>query len=269
MSKEFSLVVCGAPRVGKSTLVNALCGRQVADTSSSLNPHTNKTSKYLLKRNDISSNSIECTIAIHDTPGIESWTEKDLRTYFTNLMKESQPLCMIYCASPGSFARLDQLQWLVDTCIQSNIFCAFVCTNKYSGTLEQRKIVLNDFHSLLTRYHSLTRNEDNIKYYGDVALCTAVNSIVYEDRDLAVRKEVEGINELIFGILRSLKDDEKAVGWCYTIADNDSFWSMMQEKLIEFFHLAKPVVTRFFEDHGKEISAALLTLVLAAIRRRV
>ncbi len=61
---------------------------------------------------------------------------------FANIMKKSKPVCMIYCASPGSFTRLDHLHWVVDTSIQSNIFCALVCTNKYCGGSERRYQVL-------------------------------------------------------------------------------------------------------------------------------
>jgi GTPase SAR1 family protein len=266
MAKEFSIAVCGSPRVGKSTIVNAICGRHVANTSDSLDAHTDKIQKYVLNRNE---DSARYSITIYDTPGIESWTEKNVRSYFSNIMKESKPLCMIYCASPGSFLRLDYLQWVVDTCIQSNIFCALVCTNKYSGGgADKRNSVLRDFHSLLTRYHNMTRDENNIKYYGDVALCTAVNSILYEDRELGVRKEVEGINELIFGILTSLKD-ENAVGWCYTIADNESFWENMKLQLMKFYELSQPVVSKFFDEHGKEIATGLIAIILAVIKRKL
>ncbi|CAF0928223.1 unnamed protein product [Rotaria sordida] len=249
MPKEFTIAVCGSARVGKSTLVNALCGKQ---------------------RNDILANdnasSMEYSITIYDTPGIESWTEQHVQSYFSKIMEQSKPLCMIYCASPGSFARLDQLQWLIDNCIKSNIFCAFVCTNKYSGGTERRAQVLKDFHSLLTGYHGMTRDEGNIKYYGNVALCTAVNSIVYEDREFGVRKEVEGINELIFGILTSLKDD-KIVGWCYTVADNQSFWVTMQSQLIKFFEISQQAVTKFFNERGKDIVESVIPLILSVLKR--
>ncbi|CAF0980203.1 unnamed protein product [Adineta steineri] len=267
MSRDFSIVICGAARVGKSTLVNAICGREVARTSGSLCSQTDRMEKYIINKTD-NENSIEYTITIYDTPGIESWSKDHIQNYFSKIMNESKPLCMIYCASPGSFARLDQLQWLVDTCIRSNIFCALVCTNKYSGGSQRRQQVLKDFHSLLIGYHGMTRDESNIKYYGNVALCTAVNSIVYEDTELNIRKEVEGINELIFGILISLKD-ENIVGWCCTIADNQSFWITMQAKIIEYYELAKPVAIKFWDKHGDEIARSLIPLILALIKRKL
>ena len=265
MAKEFNITICGSPRVGKSTLVNALCGKQVAKISNSLTSHTDKIEKYILKQND---NLNEYSITIYDTPGIESWTEEHVRTYFSNIMKESKPLCMIYCASPGSFARLDHLQWVVNICIQSNIFCALVCTNKYSGGTDKRNQVLKEFDSLLTDYHTITRNENNIKYYNNIALCTSVNSIIYEDKELNIKKDIEGINELIFGILISLKDDRIAA-WCYTIADNQSFWTTMQEQIIKFYHLSQPIISKFFDEHGKEIASSLIPLILAVIKRRL
>ena len=175
---------------------------------------------------------------------------------------------MIFCASPGSYARLDQLQWLVNTCIQSNIFCALVCTNKYSGGPERRAHVLSDFHSLLNQYSLLSREADGVQYYGDVALCTSVNSIVYEDADWNVRKEVDGVNELILGILTSLKGD-KVAAWCYTIAENERFWETMKTKLMEAYEFLRPIVNDFLEKHGQEIAKVMIPLIIAAIKRRL
>jgi hypothetical protein len=182
-------------------------------------------------------------------------------------MMESNPLCMIYCASPGSFARLDQLEWIIDTCIRSNIYCALVCTNKYSGGSEHRQQLLNDFNSIILKYRSMTKDEHNIKYYGNIALCTSVNSIIFEDEDLGVRKEVEGINELLFAITTSLKDD-KLAAWCFTIADNESFWSTMGQRLLEFFEVAQPVIEKFVREHGTEIAKQLIPIIIRSILKK-
>jgi GTPase SAR1 family protein len=269
MSKQFNIVVCGSAHVGKSTLVNALCGKEVASTSSSsLCSETDQIEKYFLNRisipTDEERNSIEYSIAIYDTPGIESWTKEHLQKYFSKIMMESNPLCMIYCASPGSFARLDQLQWIIDTAIQSNIFCALVCTNKYSGGSQRRNHVLNDFHSLLSRYHTMTKDDNQIKYYGDVALCTSVNSIRYEDEDFEVKKEVEGINELLFGITSLLKDD-KLAAWCYTIAENDSFWLTTTNQISKLFQIARPVIEELVQKHGKHVAKFLIPIIIKSI----
>ncbi|CAF4658387.1 unnamed protein product [Rotaria sp. Silwood1] len=271
-SFQFNIAVCGSTCVGKSTLVNALCGKEVAKTSSSLCSTTNEIKKYVLNRTcqsvNEASSSTEYTITVWDTPGIESWTIDNVQKHFTQIMVESTPLCMIYCASPGSFARLDQLKWLVETCIKSNIFCALVCTNKYSGGSKQRAEVLKDFHSLLTSYHAMTREEANIKYYGNVALCTSVNSIIYEDMDYGVRKDVEGINELIFAIITSLKDD-KLVAWCYTIAENESFWLTMRDKVVELFNISRPILEELLQKHGKDMAKFIIPLVMNAVFKKL
>lgn len=264
MSSEYNIVVCGSARVGKSTLVNALCGKELASTSSSLAAQTDQIQKYLLSG---VSNSRQYSITIWDTPGVESWTKKHIQEHFSQIMMESKPLCMVYCASPGSFARLDQLEWIVDTAIRSNIYCALVCTNKYCGGGDKRQQLLDDFHSILSRHHSITRNDNHIQYYGDMALCTSVNSTLYENKDFQVRKEVEGINELLFAITTSLKDDQLAA-WCFTIADNQSFWSSMGEKLLEFYQIARPVVEDYLREHGKEMAEAAMHILLNTVMKK-
>ena len=127
---------------------------------------------------------------------------------------------------------------------------------------------MEDFHSLLSRFHHVTRHQQGIQFYGDVALCTSVNSILYEDRDLGVRKDPEGINEFIFGSLTTLKDD-KVAAWCYTVTDNSSFWITMRTQLMDFFKVAQPVAKELYDEYGKEIAKALLPLLIALIKSRI
>ncbi|CAF0950969.1 unnamed protein product [Adineta steineri] len=270
MAKESNIVVCGSARVGKSTLINALCGRELAKTSNSLSSKTDRMEKYILNRDYISSNEAsnsnenQYSITIWDTPGIESWTKEHVQEHISKIMMKSNPVCMIYCASPGSFARLDQLEWIIETCIKSNIYCALVCTNKYNGGRQSREQLLKDFHSLLSQYQPMTKDENNVKYYGDAALCTTVNSIPFEDEDLGAQKGVEGINELLFGITSSLKGD-KLIAWCHTIADNKSFWSTMVNQLTEVYKIARPIVEEALQKHGNDIAKALIPLIIGAI----
>jgi hypothetical protein len=67
-----------------------------------------------------------------NTLGIESWNQNDARTYIKSLIEQTEPLCMIYCASPGSFALLDYVAWIVDESYRGNIFCALVWTNMWA-----------------------------------------------------------------------------------------------------------------------------------------
>ena len=268
MSKQFSIVVCGSPRVGKSSLIKALCESQSIPTSDSLNPHTNQIERYVLKRTSLIENdSTEYAINIYDTPGLESWNDDDVRPYFTKLMTESQPICMIYCASPGSFARLDHLRWLIDTCIQSNIFCALVCTNKYAGGSQQRKQILDDFDSVLSNYQNLKKEENEIIFYGEVGLRACVNSIPYEDTDLEIRRPIEGLDQLIFAILKSLKND-KAVGWIYTISQNESFWSNMSKSISTYYGISHDMAVRIGRDYGKDIAKVLIPIILNSLFKK-
>ncbi|CAF3606646.1 unnamed protein product [Rotaria sp. Silwood1] len=76
MVKQANIVVCGSACVGKSTLVNSLCGKEVPKTSSSLCSATDEMKKYVLNQTYQSVNeaasSTEYSITIWDTSGIES-----------------------------------------------------------------------------------------------------------------------------------------------------------------------------------------------------
>ncbi|CAF1079752.1 unnamed protein product [Adineta steineri] len=223
--KEINIFLAGSPRVGKSTLINAICQKELAKTSPALDSCTKSVSRYHLNgsiKHD--SETINYKYNFWDTPGFESWTQDDIRRSLENILKEpkSYILCMIFCASPGSFAKTEQLDWLLQECMKREILCALVCTNKWGGQKKQRDAVIQDFQQLLMKYHAKTREEDGVIYYGNMGLCTAVNSDTYEDEDAGKVFEQSGINELIFGIMQSL-DSNKVAHWCMLAFENKSF----------------------------------------------
>ncbi|CAF1682601.1 unnamed protein product, partial [Didymodactylos carnosus] len=64
---------------------------------------------------------------------------------------------------------------------------------------------------------------------------TMVNSENYMDEASGINEMACGINELIYGILSSLKD-VKLLGWLYTIAENETFWLLMKNRINNLFN---------------------------------
>ncbi|CAF1532932.1 unnamed protein product [Adineta ricciae] len=228
---EINLLVCGAPRVGKSALINAICQQEGAKTHPGLHSCTNMISPYFLKGScEIGGDKVNYQYNIWDTRGFEKWDEKTLVANLDHIQEKpkSDTLCMIYCASPGSFANLQQLKCLLDECNKRHIFCALVCTNKWNGRKTQRDAVMEDFTRILTGFHEKTREEDGVIYFGNVGLCTSVNSVAFIHEDTGKEYEQSGINELILGIMESI-DKDKAAKWCAIVLQNKPFWTKIMD----------------------------------------
>ncbi len=232
LSRDMHIVVCGSPRVGKSTLINVICGKEVAKSGEGLDSVTQSISCYTVEGQcNTESNIINYKYNYWDTPGFESWEKDNIKSKVKEIIEkpETKPLCMIFCASPGTFVDLKQLEWLLNLCInKKHIFCALVCTNKYAGQLKSRRAVLDNFNKLLSKYiHDSPRIENDITFYGNVGLCAAVNSEPYETDDRILPPS--GVNELIYGIMESLVD-EQVLNWCLVVLENQKFWNDCQQK---------------------------------------
>ncbi|CAF4900418.1 unnamed protein product [Rotaria sp. Silwood1] len=83
-------------------------------------------------------------------------------------------------------------------------------------------------------YNQNIYEENGIHYYGNIGLTAMVNSVEYINRRLDIEKPKSGIGTLFFGIMKSLNSD-KLLGWCYTLMENDGFWSQMQTQIQDFF----------------------------------
>ena len=116
--KNYSILVCGAPKVGKSTLINALCGSDVVQTSSSLKSFSNNTIRCSLRGHYLSQETgqkVPYQIEFLDMPGIESWDLHDINSTILKMTQAAHPICLIYCASPGSFAIFKGLDYIIKT----------------------------------------------------------------------------------------------------------------------------------------------------------
>jgi GTPase SAR1 family protein len=152
--QEFTFVVCGAPRTGKSTLINAIINKELAPTESGLSAVTLETKCYQLEgfcpekideqTGEKLQESQSFRINIWDTKGITKWDKS-----ITDIIIEKNPMCMILCSSPGSFANDKVIRSLIEQCVNSKVFVALVCTNQYHDSDEKRTTVMEEFHTLL------------------------------------------------------------------------------------------------------------------------
>ncbi|UJR07400.1 hypothetical protein I4U23_011686 [Adineta vaga] len=181
-------------------------------------------------------------------------------------IEEKSPICVIYCASPGSFADIKQLQPILKLCKDKQIFCALVCTNMWSGPA--RDVVINEFKKELKFFgeqidkpfdQGYHRAPHQVTIFGHGALCTMINSIEYYDPELSLtmRKPVQGVDELIHCIMDEL-DEEKLIGWCNAVLYRRSFWEKLVQKTNGFFSRHFPQVQGFFDPNNDQNAVELI-----------
>ncbi len=257
ISRDLHIVVCGSPRVGKSTLINVICGKEVAKAKEGLASVTQTIQCYTLEGPyNTGSKELYYKYNFWDTPGFESWEKANIKLKVKEIIEkpETKPLCMIFCASPGTFVDLTQLEWLLNLCINKrHIFCALVCTNMYAGQKKSRLAVLDAFNGLLSKFtNDPPRTDKDVTFYGNVGLCAAVNSEPYEDDDRILPPC--GTNELILGIMESLVD-EQVLNWCFVVLENQGFWDNCHHKVSGFFDKVKDTnkaIKKIFKKKKKD-----------------
>ncbi|CAF3089668.1 unnamed protein product [Rotaria socialis] len=274
---EFNIILIGSPRVGKSEFINAICnGEKKAETSPSLNSCTKEVTCYFLEDNQERMPGIKpFRINFYDTPGIESWTKQDGKATMLKFIEDKDPICVIYCAAPGSFADLPQVRPVLEFCQKKNIFWAFVCTNMWSSV--HRKEVIEEFEKELAIFgvgieKSFDQSHSPIPHkvtvFGRSALCTMVNSIEYYDPEYSPeRKTVQGIDELIHCIMEAL-DDEKLLGWCNAVLYRRSFWEKLGQNLNGFFSIRIKDIQNMHHESTESMTSVIMKYIYSIVRKR-
>ncbi|CAF3492994.1 unnamed protein product, partial [Rotaria sp. Silwood2] len=150
----------GSPRVGKSTLINAILKKDVAKISPGRNACTlvddyyEYQETYTTITNDNQTIKSTCLIRIWDAPGIEDWTKFNVRQHIQSLLSKTNPICLIYCTSPGAYAEMVHFQAIVDECKALKLFIALVVTNMYAS--DEADHILNIYRKALAHYSPQT-----------------------------------------------------------------------------------------------------------------
>ncbi|CAF2926195.1 unnamed protein product, partial [Rotaria sp. Silwood2] len=145
--REYNVILAGPPRGGKSTLIGALCGRGLNATNIRLASRQKAVSCFV--KTD-QRKGLPHTVTFWCTVGLDPWTKDSVKSYIHDIVQYHAPIFLLFCASPITFVEKEHLSWLIESCIEENIFCALVCTDIYAQT--RRNTTSQTFKDILQRW---------------------------------------------------------------------------------------------------------------------
>jgi predicted GTPase len=150
LSKPIDILCFGRAGVGKTTLLEALTGRQLGSTSR-VNHGTSKLECCEIHDNlsNKEGNSVKIHIRFWDSKGVEKWTGGDLVELFEELKNQNvssvfsevinvevHPICVLYCGSGYGRINSGIVAHILREFLSSETPVFYVITNLYSHSDE-------------------------------------------------------------------------------------------------------------------------------------
>lgn len=223
---DFQIMMFGPPRVGKSTLINALVGKKVAATSGRISACTGEVGHYAVEVRSADALDRK-VVTFWDTPGFEDWDYATFsRVVGERLAAPAHLVCAFICFAPGSFARVERIGGFCERLVSSGIYVALVQTNMYSGSLDQQEASFAEMLGVArgTLGDSVEECDSCHRFAG--GMCARVNAAPFSHRLPNWEVETlppENMELLIRGVCLGLKD-ESLIGWFLAILQNRSFF---------------------------------------------
>jgi len=227
MKKPIDILCFGRAGVGKTTLLEALTGRNLGSTPR-LDHGTTKLEcceiKEILPRQN--GDTVPINLRFWDSRGIESWNGDDVPKMFDELKRnEVYPLCVFYCANGNGRVDSAVVTEIIRTFIQKDVVVFYLITNVFNHNNEQLNAQFNGGKEVMRKATERSaRDLPGVKYgwqFHEKSFLLAVNSKEYSS--LLGRMESLNIQKLM-EICVSTLDEEQLTRFFLATLHNRTFW---------------------------------------------
>ena len=262
-TRDYHIILAGPPRGGKATLIEAVCGGKL-NTDNVRLASVNKEVRCYVKTNQ--RRGLPHTVTFWSTIGADQWTKDSIKSYIHDIAEIHAPIFLLFCVCPINVVPDKKLVWLIESCIEENVFCAIALTNihvrgRCNTTIETLKKALGSCSACNGRLTLAAT--DPVKPYTSgialynhtatnrpVALLCPVNSIKYVETQPPIQNDPSGMFEMILTIMDSLPDDKMAE-IIYMVLNNRSFWEYVAQTFSRSWNdLFLDNFRRWYETHS-------------------